>query len=104
MAFFCYADFTGDFGDFETLFHDAELSKYNIRFWMDGYCWKKRITGITRLDNDYLLHLVNVGEEEEDEETETLLKKHGIEFVALSIIIGNKNNGMSILPQDQPEE
>lgn len=98
--------FSSGFGDFATLFHDADLYSFVIRsfytddsdsdFNIDGEARYHMIVGYTELQNDILLHLVDVeGVDSWDEFDDT----ESVSFELLSAFIGQ--HGFQILKVDQ---
>lgn len=86
-----FGDFRGAFGDFETLAHDVDLSKYVCCIYgPDGNTeMYKMIVGWTVLPYDILLHVVDVkGTESADFDVDDHMEKNGVQLVLLRDFIG----------------
>lgn len=91
-------DFKGCFGDWDTLWLDTILYKYNIVIDFvvreeDIYRSLYRIIGWTKIPQDILLHVINMSNYADEE---LAVKASGIQFIRLSDI-----NKISIYPGDQ---
>lgn len=97
-------DFSGVFGDFETMFHDTDLANYNV------FTWKgdpdttapsiMRIIGFTPLHNDYLLHTAPVPTSQLSAETEGLIEAFGVSFISLSQLLGDWGFTIRPIPEE----
>lgn len=95
-------DFKGCFGDFETMFLDTDFQNYVLKIWHEipngePFALYKKVIGYTKLQHDYLLHIIDV-EDENDVDDDVLINKYGIEFVLLSNLV---QSGFEIDPTDQ---
>lgn len=93
-------DWTGGFGDLQTMFLDTEFGKYIVRYFDDSGmdASYKYIIGFTPLPNgEILLHMVDGGYALEES-----FKRTGVEFATLTQVIGK--HGFCIYPQDQDDD
>lgn len=102
------AIFSGEHGDFSTLFGDCELDNYVIRFFHDAggeneFPYYKRIIGFTDLENgDFLLHLVDAEGCDDFDDLERSANRTGVEFRCLYDLL--EAGGFHIFPSDQVDE
>lgn len=83
-------NFIGQFGDFETLDHDAELGNYVFCIYgpngdIEAY---KMIVGWTKLPYDILLHVIDVEGTGDDFTVQSHVDKEGVQLVMLKDFIG----------------
>lgn len=98
------SDFSGFFGDFETMFHDTDMAGYNVYTWRDtpGSAAPviMRIIGFTPLQSDYLLHTVYVPDVQLSADTEDLVEEFGISFISLSQLLGDWGFTIRPIPEE----
>lgn len=87
-----FGDFRGSFGDFETLAHDTDISKYVFCVYgsdgehLESY---KIIVGWTVLPYDIMLHVIDVQDaDEKNFDVRDHMEKNGVQFIMLKDFIG----------------
>lgn len=97
--------FSGEHGDFSTLFHDTDFEQFVIRYFQavgepHEFASYKMVIGFTSLDNgDIMLHMVDAEGVDTFEELDSAADRHGVEFRLLSTIM--QEGGFNIYPGDQ---
>lgn len=100
--------FSGEHGDFATMFADNDFQNFVIRYFHDAggeneFPYYKAVIGFTSLDNgDIMLHLVDAEGVDTFDDLERSANRTGVDFRLLSDIM--KEGGFSIYPGDQLED